>query len=198
MYEHAISIFDPAGTGTYINGESGDPGANNRFRLVWWRDVIDETLATNPVLGLGFGSDLAARFMADYDLLLDETFAARSPHSMIVTVFGRMGGLGLLAWIAVSAGMARMVWRLFKGGTPDGRGLASIVCVIWLSACVGVVLESPMAAVIFWTVVGLASSSLGRDLPRGLPQPAKAARDFEPAECPVAKTAALRTQSSPR
>jgi hypothetical protein len=158
-YEHAVSIFDPAGKGSYINGESGDPGDNNRFRIIWWGDVIDETLGTNPVFGLGFGSDLASRFLADYDLLSDENFSARSPHSMIMTVFGRMGIVGLLAWIAVSAGMAKMAWHLFGRGDPEGIGLASIVCVTWISACVGVVLEGPMGAVVFWTVVGLANSS---------------------------------------
>jgi O-Antigen ligase len=157
-YEHAISIFDPEGTGSYINAESGDPGGNNRFRLIWWRDVIDETLATSPVFGLGFGADLASRFLADYDLLSDENFSARSPHSMVMTVLGRMGIAGLLAWIAVSAGLGRMAWRLFRGGTPDGVGLASIVCVTWISACFGVVLEGPMGAVVFWTVAGLANA----------------------------------------
>ena len=154
-----MSIFDPAGKGSYINGDSGDPGDNNRFRTIWWRDVIGETLEKNPVFGLGFGSDLASRFLADYDLLTDESFAARSPHSLIVTLFGRTGFVGLFAWLTVSAGLARMVWRLFRKGEPDGIGLACIVCVYWISACVGVVLESPMAALVFWSAAGLASAS---------------------------------------
>ncbi len=192
MYEHAVSIFDPAGSGTYINGESGDPGANNRFRMIWWRDVIEDTLSTNPVLGTGFGSDLSTRFLADYDLLTDETFAARSPHSMIVTMFGRLGLVGLLAWVAISAALARMVWRLFKSGDPDGLGLASVVCVIWLSACVGVVLESPMGAVVFWTTAGLANA---RALGLGPRQPPpRASAD----ESPVAMSAPLLPHSSPR
>jgi len=193
MYEHAVSIFDPAGTGTYINSESGDLGGNNRFRLIWWRDVIDETLTTSPVFGTGFGSDLSARFLADYDLLTDETFAARSPHSMIITIFGRLGFVGLLAWIAVSAAMARMVWRLFRRGDPDGMGLASIVCVIWISACVGVVLESPMGAVVFWTVAGLANSrALGASATLSGPEPTVAD------ETPVAKSVLLPPHSSSR
>jgi hypothetical protein len=190
MYEHAISIFDPAGSGSYINGESGNPGDNNRFRMVWWRDVIEDTASQAPVLGLGFGADLSTRFLADYDLLSDENFAARSPHSMIVTVIGRMGFVGLAAWLAASAGMALMVWRLLKLGSPDGMGLASIVAVVWLSACFGVVLEGPMGAVIFWPVAGLANSLLRQET---------AARVADAAdEWPVAKTAALGTQSGPR
>jgi hypothetical protein len=160
VYEHAVSIFDPSGTGTYINNESGDPGGNNQFRLIWWRDVIDETLSTGPIFGLGFGADLSTRFLADYDLLSDENFAARSPHSMIVTVFGRMGALGLVLWLAVSAGAFQMAWRLIRSGEPDGMGLASIVCLVWISAALGVVLEGPMGAVLFWSVLGLANSRL--------------------------------------
>jgi hypothetical protein len=185
-YEHAISIFDPQGTGNYINAESGDPGGNNRFRLIWWRDVIDETLATSPVFGLGFGSDLASRFLADYDLLSDENFSARSPHSMVMTVFGRMGILGLVAWIAVSVGLGKMVWRLFRRREPDGIGLACIVCITWISACFGVVLEGPMGAVVFWSVAGLANARawLGTT-----PQGSVAA------EQPVAKAVAFDIQS---
>jgi O-antigen ligase len=166
--------------------------------VVWWIDVCDETFHTNPVFGLGFGSDLAARFLADYDLLSDETFSARSPHSMIVTTFGRMGFLGLAIWLGVSTGMARVVWRLFRRGDPDDLGLASVACVIWFSSCVGVVLESPMGAVIFWTVLGLANSG-------AQPLPAAAARPPQgtpavnhPQEWPVAKAGALDTESGIR
>jgi hypothetical protein len=198
MYEHAVSIFDPAGTGTYVNNESGDLGGNNQFRLIWWRDVIEDTAAINPVFGLGFGADLSTRFLADYDLLSDETFAARSPHSMLVTVFGRMGIAGFAAWIAVSAAIARLVWRLLRRGVPDGMGLASIVTVIWLSACFGVVLEGPMGAVIFWTVLGLANSSLESGAPAGADAPAGGRESAGPGEWPVAKRGALGTQSVPR
>ncbi|HEY1794279.1 MAG TPA: O-antigen ligase family protein [Opitutaceae bacterium] len=164
-YEHALSIFDPAGKGTYINEESGDPGGNNQFRLIWWRDVAEDTLATGPVLGQGFGADLATRFLADYNLLNDEAFAARSPHSVIMTVFGRMGFLGLAAWIAISWATASVVWKLLRAGDADALGLASIVTVIWVSSTVGVVLEGPMGAVPYWTALGLASAQAGR--PRG-------------------------------
>jgi hypothetical protein len=158
MYEHAVSIFDPAGTGTYINNESGDLGGNNQFRLIWWRDVVEDTASQSPLLGLGFGADLSTRFLADYDLLGDETFAARSPHSMLATVIGRMGFVGFAAWMSVSGGMFMLIWKLLKRGDPDGMGLASITAAVWTSACFGVVLEGPMGAVLFWTVLGLANA----------------------------------------
>jgi O-antigen ligase len=195
VYEHAISIFDPAGTGTYINSESGDPGGNNQFRFIWWRDVIDETLDKSPVFGLGFGADLSTQFLADFDLLSDESFNTRSPHSMIVTVFGRMGIAGLVAWMAVSAGIARMVWRLFKRGDPDGMGLASVACVIWVSACVGVVLEGPMGAVLFWTVLGLANSKASLETPALARVRDSRPLAASPGDWPVAKAGAFDIQS---
>jgi hypothetical protein len=159
-YEHALSIFDLQGTGTYVNQESGNPGLNNRFRLIWWRTVIQDTVAQNPVFGLGFGYDLAARFLVEYELLLAEDFTTRSPHSMLVSVFGRMGVVGLGLWLAVAAGMGGLTVRCFSQGNFDAIGLVCIAWVVWISACVGVVLEGPMGAVVFWTVLGMANTGV--------------------------------------
>jgi hypothetical protein len=159
VYEHAISIFDVAGTGTYLHAETGDPGSNNRFRLVWWSNVAQETLETNPVFGLGFGADLAARFLASYDEVDAEDFTTRSPHSVIMTVFGRMGLLGLGFFLGIVVMMARSAHLAFRLRAFEAMGLWSVAWGIWFSACFGVVLEGPMGAVIFWTVLGMAHHS---------------------------------------
>jgi O-antigen ligase len=198
VYEHAVSIFDPTGTGTYVNGQSGDPGGNNRFRLIWWRDVVEDTLAKNPIMGLGFGSDLSTRFLADYDLLSDENFAARDPHSIIVSVIGRMGLAGLAAWILVSVATGSLVWRLLRDGGPDARGLASVVTVIWLSACFGVVLEGPMGAVVFWTVLGLASAQARPEGVNAPVSPEKRCTSTGSGEWPVANAGVLGSESATR
>ncbi len=159
-YEHAVSIVDIQGTGTYENAESGDPGQNNRFRTTWWRTVIEDTARQNPIFGLGFGYDLAARFLVEYELLAADDFTTRSPHSMLVSVFGRMGIVGLIAWLAVAWNMWLLTWRCFRVGDFDALGLMSIAWVLGLSACVGVVLEGPMGAVVFWSVLGFANRNL--------------------------------------
>lgn len=156
-YEHVISIVDLEGTGTYQNKETGDPGLNNRFRITWWKTVTLDTLAQNPVFGLGFGYDLAARFLVEYELIAAEDFTTRSPHSMVVSVFGRMGVVGLAAWLAVALAMAGLTVRCFRADDFDAIGLICLAWVLWFSACVGVVLEGPMGAVVFWTVLGLAN-----------------------------------------
>ena len=175
-YEHALSIADFSGTGTYENQESGDPGLNNRFRLIWWNTVVRDTLGQNPVFGLGFGYDLAARFLVEYDLIAAEDFTTRSPHSMIMSVFGRMGLVGLVLWGAVAASMLGLTIRCFRVGDADALGLLSLGWVVWFSACVGVVLEGPMGAVVFWTVLGLANRRLA-ELPAEEPE---AVADLQP------------------
>jgi hypothetical protein len=187
MYEHVLSFFDPAGRGTYVNNVTGDLGGNNQFRLIWWRDVLEDTLATHPALGQGFGADLSARFLVDFDLLNDEAFAARSPHSMVMTVIGRMGLLGLAAWLTLSIGAARLIWRLLRTGDPDRMGLASVAGVIGVSACFGVVLEGPMGAVAFWTVLGLASAQARELVPSGPVSPRTRYSATASAEWHVAK-----------
>lgn len=186
-YEHAVSIFDVSGSGTYVNAESGDPGANNQFRLVWWREVAGETLSTSPIFGLGFGADLASRFLAQYDPLSDESFSARSPHSMVLSVLGRMGTVGTLAWGTVATLLGLLAWRLFATNDPDALGLASIVCVTGVSACFGVVLEGPMGAIVFWTAAGMCSA-----LWHGRSRPAQGV------ETPVANPAALGSHLASR
>lgn len=158
-YENVVSIFDYRATGSYGARQSGDPGDNNRFRIVWWRAVAEETVEENPVFGLGFGHDLAARFLADYGLLQADDFSARSPHSMIMSVFGRLGFAGLVGWLAIAGAMVALMSRALRTGSADRRGFASVAWVIWISACFGVVLEGPMGAVVFWTALGLANAA---------------------------------------
>ncbi|HEX8281610.1 MAG TPA: O-antigen ligase family protein, partial [Chthoniobacterales bacterium] len=95
------SMTDFSGQGRSYRGEFGEVAAdNNQFRLVWWRAVIDETVAKGPIFGLGFGYDLASNFVREYYGTYYRDFETRSPHSIWVTIFGRMGLIGLLVFIA--------------------------------------------------------------------------------------------------
>ena len=160
-YEPAGSIFSFAGTGTLAKHEGGDPGENSHFRLAWWRAVVTETAAQSPLFGLGFGYELAAGFLAEHEQFLPRGLAPRSPPSMLVAVLGRMGAVGLALWLAVAAGMAYLTARCFHQVNFDALGLVSIAWVLWISAGFGNVLDGPMGAVVFWTVLGLASRALG-------------------------------------
>ncbi len=164
LYEHVASMVDFTGTGRYSSEDRFYVGNNNRFRLAWWRTVAEETIEENPVFGLGFGADITDRFVRTYELDLGDEFSTRSPHSIIFSMVGRLGFLGLALWIGVICAMAARTLRLARQVRTDDSALPalgwwSVSWVLLTSACFGVVLEGPMGAIIFWTALGLANAS---------------------------------------
>ncbi len=158
LMERVGSLVDFTGQRVYSHDESGAKGDNNRFRTVWWRTVAADTLEQNPLFGLGFGHDLAASFLREYNPDMAEDFTARSPHSIVVSAFGRMGAVGLACLLVLFVVLAVRTWRVFRDpGAEEARlGLWAAAWVILVSACFGVVLEGPMGAVVFWSLLGLA------------------------------------------
>jgi O-antigen ligase len=158
VYERAVSLIDPTGQRTYRGENSATKGDNNIFRTVWWKAVIDETMEENPYTGLGFGHDIADRFARVYYPEGSEEFSARSPHNVLLTIFARMGAVGLLLFLSAMSVVAVRTWRAIRAG-PEASAPWCAAWVILISACFGVVLEGPMGAVVFWTLLGVAHAS---------------------------------------
>jgi len=157
-FERAASVVDISGSRVYGSVHAEDKGDNNLFRRFWWETIIDDTMAKGPILGLGFGYDIAESFVRKYRPV-DEEFYARSPHSIIFSAFGRMGFVGLLSLTAVVAAFAAATWRALRDSRTElaAAGLWPAAWAIFVSACFGVVLEGPMGAVVFWSLLGLAN-----------------------------------------
>ncbi len=164
-YEHVVSIADFSGSRSYQGDMSLDTGDNNRFRMVWWHSIARETLSGSPLFGLGFGYDLAAGFIRAYDMEMGDDFTARSPHSIVLTVFGRMGILGAGFWLWFMLLLTKRSWQLAQAcranetAADDALSYHAATWVILISACFGVVLEGPMGAVVFWSLLGLAHAA---------------------------------------
>jgi O-antigen ligase len=156
MYEKVVSIADPQGVHNYSGEDTANKGDNNIFRTTWWRIVIAETTAANPLVGLGFGYNLAESFVREYYPDASDDLTARSPHNFLITLFARLGIAGLLPFLGVLGCMAIGTWRALREGDTDRMGCWCSAWVILVSACFGVVLEGPMGAVVFWTLLGLA------------------------------------------
>ncbi len=165
--EYAVSIFDlrQSDVGRYRSYAEGDlkgrPDDNNAFRLVWWRTIAIETFQTAPVFGQGFGADLASSFLSNYGMAGQTDFSTRSPHSILFTVFGRMGFIGLAVFLGLLAVMLRLTVEALRAGRakPGGGMTVALWAMAWviaISACFGVVLEGPMGAIPFWVLLGLA------------------------------------------
>ncbi|MEO6004737.1 MAG: O-antigen ligase family protein [Opitutus sp.] len=161
VYERVLSLTDPTGQRSYRGAETFNKGDNNLFRSVWWKAVIDETIDQNPYVGVGFGYDLADRFVRQYYPESGEEFSVRSPHNVLVTVFARMGAVGLAVLLAMVAVISRRTFQAVRAG-PEQAAPWCVVWVIFSSACFGVVLEGPMGAVVFWTALGVAQAAMIR------------------------------------
>jgi O-antigen ligase len=159
--ERAHSFTDFLGSGTYVSEESAMKGDNNRFRSLWWKHVIEETFAENPAFGLGFGHDLARAFLREYNPEIADEFTARSPHSILVSTLGRMGLAGLAVFLGLMATFSLRTWRAMRDPATQRATLGLWACVwtILVSACFGVVLEGPMGAVVFWSLLGILNSA---------------------------------------
>lgn len=163
LYESVRSIADFSGAQTPTSADLGDKPDNNRFRLVWWETVLNDTRDNAPWLGLGFGYDLADQFARTYYADSEEEFSVRSPHNFLITVFARMGIVGLGLFGGILAVMIRRTWCA-ACAAPGTGGSTLWLCswLIFVTACFGVVLEGPMGAVLFWTMLGLANAALRR------------------------------------
>jgi hypothetical protein len=156
-YERAVSITDLAGERRYTGDETYFKGDNNRFRMIWWHAVIMETVEGNPWFGLGFGTDLASRFVSEYYPEQGEEFDARSPHNVMLTLFGRAGIAGTIPLLIITALLALNIIRCARRHDL-ALGAWCAAWIILVSACFGVVLEGPMGAVVFWSLLGIAAA----------------------------------------
>ena len=196
MYERAVSLTDPLGQKVYSGEETSNKGDNNAFRATWWRIVVGETVSNNPWFGMGWGNDLAEPFVRVYYPEGGEDFGVRSPHNIFVTIFARTGLVGLLPFMAIVCAFAIRTWRAIKTN-HENAALWCASCTIFTSACFGVVLEGPMAAVVFWSLLGLANSTAKKDAAGQKPlAPWESQGSAD--ETPVAKSALLLPHSSPR
>jgi O-antigen ligase len=192
LTDRVESMADVSSSKSYRSDVGDVAAANNEFRTVWWRTVFDETVQKNPLFGLGFGYDLTAGFMrAYYPTGGEDTATTRSPHSIWMTVLGRMGLVGLLSFLAI----ATLIWRdavraarLVARGKQPPQTLVHwcAVLVILGSASFGVVMEGPMGGILFWTFLGLASSQLRQSELREIEtREIEQTRPQEPAHSPV-------------
>jgi hypothetical protein len=165
VMDRVESMTDISRSHSY-RGDVGESSAqNNQFRLVWWQSVINETMDKAPVFGLGFGYDLAKKFLISYEAPLNVLeFDTRSPHSIWITVLGRMGLLGISCFAMIAFFILRDAGRAARRVARSEAEPVTLVhwcaAVILLgSATFGVVLEGPMGAIPFWTLLGLAVSA---------------------------------------
>ena len=161
--EKLTSMVDVSGTQRYSSDYGEGKAMNNEFRRRLWESFVDDTNSVSPVFGRGFGYDFVSHFEATFQRGGWE--GLRSAHNFFVTLYGRTGAVGLLVFLAITgqiifgglraAGMARAGNYLLAD-----LGYWCGAWAILISSAVGVVLEGPVGAIVFWAFLGVAVQTL--------------------------------------
>ena len=158
----------------FAEADPMNPEGTANWRMIWWQHLYDHVMDTNPAFGIGFGESLHL-----YNPLLEsleEEFVVRSPHNFNVTVFTRMGFVGLFLWAAILVlGIGGLCGRVWRGRTARGQPyteerrdelafwIVMLVCTV-VNSSFGVLMEGPVLGIWFWFALGFAS---GRSLTSG-------------------------------
>lgn len=148
------SIFQPS------TENSGSVNQNRDWRLEFWTSIVnDTTQGEHRLFGMGYGVNLATlsgfQINSEHDL--------RSPHNIFVTVLGRMGMVGLAAWVWLLASFCfvlhRASSRLRKAGDETAAAVMvfglSFTSAVLMNATFDVYLEGPQGAIPFWCAFGV-------------------------------------------
>jgi O-antigen ligase len=135
------------------------------WRLTWWKVIAEDTMRVAPVFGTGMGSDITTSFLTE--LFGREAAAqtgrdyARYPHSIIFTVLGRMGLLGLGLFLLLFGFLLRFGARFarhhLRGRTEGEEGGLLPFMVFYsglMNALVQATYEVPHGAILHWVCLG--------------------------------------------
>jgi|GEM_PF-1590896 len=144
--------------------EVGDAGrahssgndSTSDWRITWWKIVIADTMKESPMFGMGLGADISGHFAESVLGITDISDYARYPHSVLFTVFGRMGFVGLAVFLVylgfIVVFSARFARRYFVGSDIDTSALIAFSIFIGglANGLVQATYEAPYAAVQHW------------------------------------------------
>jgi hypothetical protein len=157
----AAQLFDDIDTTVSSDVESEDLQNTKEWRLDWWQTIWDYTVDGPYFLtGKGYGINLAN----DDGFQTDPVGQSlRSPHNSHITFLARSGVPGAVLWITLQftwlGSMLVSFLRAKRSGKPRWTALFAWIISYWVAfvvtASFDVFLESPMAAIPFWTIFGL-------------------------------------------
>jgi hypothetical protein len=160
IVEKARSMVDISGDASYNTALGDIKSGNNEFRRTLWQSFVEETNSVSPWFGRGFGYDFLAHYEDSYGRGKFE--GLRSAHNYFVTLYGRMGIIGSLVFATITL---QVLMGGVRAGLAVGAGWLPLAelsywCAAWailVASALGVVLEGPVGAIVFWSFLGVAA-----------------------------------------
>lgn len=188
IIERQLSTLRFAGEGTNPQDENDN---TVYWRVIWWQALWDDAVANPPILilGRGYGPDLRDVVIGletatmNWDQNADVGRPVRSPHNIAMTILARSGMVGFSVWLLMLAvsfwHIARATLLSRRAGEREhellGIWLIAYLAAILIVALFGVVLESPMGAIPFFFLLGIAIAWSSERLAQLTPHPGRAA-----------------------
>jgi hypothetical protein len=142
---------------THGDPTGGATGTARARRLAWQAiEVYLEQNETRNWIGVGFGPDFLHDSGGDVLLLGGSTEDVRQPHDYVINTWARLGLIGLITIIAIAMFGLRLIAKVGRSQQLNGLDIMAIAVAVGLpvSACYGVVLESPFGALPVWWALG--------------------------------------------
>ena len=147
-------------------GFSEASGTTTKWRWDWWMTIWHDTMEMAPFWGQGFGADITGPFLEAWlgPAYADATGYARFPHSVIFTVIGRIGIIGLAIFIPILTAITLLTLKSSrKFFTSNTRRDADLICyAVVLAGLVNGILQAtyevPYGAVTHWVCLAYLAS----------------------------------------
>lgn len=146
-----IAVYDPAAAsdGSYVG--------TTRWRSQWWQAIWSDIEAKGMWLrGNGWGTNLAAKYLAP-DSVPDTAFTAlRLPHNTFFSIAGRAGVLAAALYLSVPTAtfVRARSSRVARRTSPLFLALQSTLVAGVAVGLTDVYIESPQGGILFWSVCG--------------------------------------------
>jgi hypothetical protein len=152
--DNMTSLINPEDSSENLRGTAS-------WRLDFWKRVVADVSANQPLTGLGMGTDIRTMFGEQ-----DEDPPARNPHSSHVNVFARTGWVGAVLWIALWSSwyihVLRARQRFRRVGLDRAAGLALVlltaVTMFLINGIFNEVIEGPHGGIWLWALFGFGAA----------------------------------------
>ena len=161
FFAEYIASGETAETFGIEGGQFVGLSGTSSWRLDWWTNIWDNTMAMAPFWGQGFGADITGPYLEAWlGVKGDSEGYARYPHNVMFTVIGRLGLIGLFIFgalfIAIGVFSLRYCRRFFQSDDRRDADLITFGVVIagMVNGLLQATYEVPYGALPHWVCLG--------------------------------------------
>lgn len=157
----AVNMVAGGGTAETLGIQGGEFvgfSGTTQWRWLWWTIIYNDTMQMAPFWGQGFGADITGPFLEAWlgQGYGDATGYARYPHNVVMTVFGRLGLIGLIVFCMMFIAVLSFILKFCRSFFPSPqRRDADLICFsIVVAGIVNGILQAtyeiPHSAITHW------------------------------------------------